>query len=157
MTKIGGAMCSSNFIIFRNLFIYTFLYSSETIFRTFARRNEWGRVKKKNRKKTEEEREIAEGLGLVRFMRTDEVFAVDSVCTYDPKILQSFPFGQASRESQWAHRSSDSFLPHERSGPPVPPSLFPHPSHQFIGFLAANGYNRHYRVKCAPTKLKIGF
>jgi len=108
------------------------------------------------KEKTKEKREIAEGLGLVRFMRTDEVFAVDSVCTYDPKILRSFPFGQASRESQWAHRSSDSFLPHERSGLLLP-FRSSHPSHQFIGFLAENGYNRHYRVKCAPTELKIGF
>lgn len=91
------------------------------------------KLERAKNEKAEEEREIAEGLGLIRFMRTDEVFAVDSVCTYDPKILRSFPFGQASRESQWAHRSSDSFLPHERSGL-LSPLRSPSPSINSLDF-----------------------
>lgn len=134
------------------IYIYTFSHIPREQYLAHSHRETIGNVQRKKEKETEEEREIAEGLGLVRFMRTDEVFAVDSVCTYDPKILRSFPFGQTSRESQWAHRSRPTpFCPmNDRAS-------CPHPSHQFIGFLAANGYNRHYRVKCAPTKLKIGF
>lgn len=59
----------------------------------------------------------------------------DSVCTYDPKILRSFPFGQASRRSRWARivRPGPPFLSLERSRtsrvsllpPPSPRRPFP--------------------------------
>jgi len=103
---------------------------------------------------------LAKGLGLVRFMRAARSLLVDSVCTYDPKILRSFPFGQASRRSQWAHRSIQLlFAPWTIKPPvlPVPPStLHPplHSFHQFIGFLAANGYNPLLSREMCPHRVK---
>lgn len=153
------------------------------MFNTFAEEAETQRARKeseregeKERKNKREEREIAEGFGYEKiYEEPTRSSPVDSpVCTYDPKILRSFPpwSGEPRKSVALVARtvrpSRLLFATLERSGLSlflpsslslllvVPASSTPY---QFIGFLAARTVitSGRCRAKCAPIELKIGF
>lgn len=150
------------------------------MFNTFAEEAETQRARKeseregeKERKNKREEREIAEGFGYGKiYEEPARSSPVDSpVCTYDPKILRSFPHGQASRGSRWRWWRApfvrrDSFLP-PSNDPGLPSSYlrpsrcssllsrFVHPLSIHWIFSGANGYNlRPLSREMRPHRVK---